>query len=135
MSLPQLMSLDSVTPSSHLILCHPLLLLPSIFASIRVFSSESALHIRWPKYWNSSLSIPLWNVYSNLLLIFFKLDRLIFFTINFLIFYITMHILCLRPLVDVGLHAHSVGGLAVSLDELSFLILNIVNLSFLPLLG
>lgn len=47
----------------------------------------------------------------------------------------TIHILGLRPLVDVGLHAHSVGGLAVSLDELSFLILNIVNLSFLPLLG
>ena len=81
------------------------------------------------------MNIPLWNVYSNLLLIFFKLDCLIFFIINFLIFYMTVHILGLRPLVDVGLHAHSVGGLALSLDELTFLILNIVNLSFLPLLG
>ena len=49
-SLLKLMSIESVTPSSHLILCHPLLLLPSVFPSIKVFSSELALHIRWPKY-------------------------------------------------------------------------------------
>ena len=49
-SLPKLLSIESVMPSNHLILCHPLLLLPSIFPSIRVFSNESALHIRWPKY-------------------------------------------------------------------------------------
>ena len=48
---------ESVMPSNHLMLCHPLLLLPSIFPSIRVFSSESALHIRWPKYWSFSFSI------------------------------------------------------------------------------
>ena len=53
-SSPKLMSIESVMPSNHLILCHPLLLLPSIFPSIRVFSSESALHIRWPKYWSFS---------------------------------------------------------------------------------
>ena len=53
----QLMSIESVMPSSHLILCHPRLLLPSIFPSIRVFSNESALHIRWPKYWSFSFSI------------------------------------------------------------------------------
>ena len=51
------MSIESVMPSSLLILCHPLLLLPSIFPSIRVFSSESMLHMRWPKYWSFSLSI------------------------------------------------------------------------------
>ena len=51
------MSIESVMPSSHLILCRPLLLLPSIFPNIRVFSNESALHIRWPKYWSFSFSI------------------------------------------------------------------------------
>ena len=56
-SLPKLMSIESVMPSNHLILCHPLLILPSIFPSIRVFSNESALHIRWPKYWRFSFSI------------------------------------------------------------------------------
>ena len=53
----RLMSIESVTPSNHLILCHPLLLLPSIFCSIRVFSNESALRIRWPKYWSFSFNI------------------------------------------------------------------------------
>ena len=56
-SLLKLMSIKSVMPSNHLILCHPLLLLPSIFPSIRVFSNESVLHIRWPKYWSFSFSI------------------------------------------------------------------------------
>ena len=56
-SLLKLMSIESVTPSNHLILCHPLLILPSIFPSIRVFWNESALHIRWPKYWNFSFNI------------------------------------------------------------------------------
>ena len=55
-SLLKLMSAESVVPSSHLILCHPLLLLPSIFPSIRVFFNESAFHIRWPKYWSFSIS-------------------------------------------------------------------------------
>ena len=54
---PKLMSIESVMPSSHLILCHPLLLLPSIVPSIRVFSNESALSIRWPKYWSFSFNI------------------------------------------------------------------------------
>ena len=53
----KLMSIESVMPSSHLILCHPLLLLPSIFPSMRVFSNESALRMRWPKYWSFSFSI------------------------------------------------------------------------------
>ena len=67
---PKPMSIESVMPSSHLILCHPLLLLPSIFPSIRVFSNESALHIRWPKYWSFSFNISpsnegLSRVFSN----------------------------------------------------------------------
>ena len=66
-SLLKLMSIESVMPSIHLILCHPLLLLPSIFPSIRVFSNESVLCIRWPKYWNFSFSISPSNEYSGLI--------------------------------------------------------------------
>jgi len=66
-SLLKLMSIESVIPSNHLILCHTLLLLPSIFPSIRVFSNESVLHIRWPKYWSFSFSISLSNKYSQLI--------------------------------------------------------------------
>ena len=66
-SLLKLMSIELVMPSNHLTLCHPLLLLPSIFPSIRVFSNESALRIRWPKYWSSSFSISPSNEYSRLI--------------------------------------------------------------------
>ena len=66
-SLLKLMSIESVMPSNHLILCHPLLLLPSIFPSIRVFPSESVLCIRWPKYWSFSFSISPFNEYSGLI--------------------------------------------------------------------
>ena len=66
-SLLKLKSIESVMPSNHLILCRPLLLLPSIFPSIRVFSSESALHIRWPKYWNFSFSISPSNEHPGLI--------------------------------------------------------------------
>ena len=66
-SLPKLMSIESVMPSNHLILCRPLLLLPSIFPSIRVFSNESVLRSRWPKYWSFSFSISLSNEYSGLI--------------------------------------------------------------------
>ena len=72
-SLLKLMSIESVMPSNHLILCRPLLLLPSIFPSIRVFSNESVLHIRWPKYWNFSFSISPSNENSGL--ISFVIDR------------------------------------------------------------
>ena len=71
-SLLKLMSTKLVMPFNHLILCHPLLLLPSIFPSIRVFSNESALHIRWPKYWSFSFSISPFNEYSGL--ISFRID-------------------------------------------------------------
>ena len=66
-SLLKFMSIESVMPSNHIILCCPLLLLPSIFRSIRVFSNESALHIRWPKYWSFSFSISPSNEYSGLI--------------------------------------------------------------------
>ena len=66
-SLLKLMSIKSVMPSNHLILCHPLLLPPSIFPSIRVFSNESVLHIRWPKYWRFSFNISPSNEYSRLI--------------------------------------------------------------------
>ena len=61
------MSIESVMPSNHLICCHPLFLLPSIFPSIRVFSNESALHIRWPEYWSFIFSISPSNEYSGLI--------------------------------------------------------------------
>ena len=66
-SLLKLMSIESVMPSNHLILCHPLLLLPSVLPSIRVFSNESVLRIRWPKYWSISFSIRPSNEYSGLI--------------------------------------------------------------------
>ena len=67
LKLAQLMSIESVMPFNHLILCHPLLPLPSIFPSIRVFSSESAFHIRWPKYWSFSYIISPSSKYSGLI--------------------------------------------------------------------
>ena len=71
---PKPMSIESVMPSNHLILCRPLLLTPSMFPNIRVFSNESALHIRWPKYWSFSFSISTSSEYSGL--ISFRMDWL-----------------------------------------------------------
>ena len=70
----RLTSIESVMPSSHLILCHPLLLLPPITPSIRVFFNESTLHMKWPKYWSFSFSISPYNEYSEL--ISFRIDWL-----------------------------------------------------------
>ena len=64
-SLPKFIPIESVMPSNHLILCCPLLLLPSVFPSIRIFSSESTLHIRWPEYWNFSFSM-LWSTFKSI---------------------------------------------------------------------
>ena len=72
-SLPKLMSIDLVMPSNHLILCHPLLLLPSILPSISVFSNESTLRIRWPKFWSLSFNISPSNEHPGL--ISFRMDR------------------------------------------------------------
>ena len=79
-SLPKLMSIESVMPSDHLILCRPLLLLSSIFPSIRVFSNESALRIRWPKYWSFSFNISPSKEHPGL--ISFKMDWLDILTVQ-----------------------------------------------------
>ena len=79
-SLLKLMSIESVMPSNQLILCHPLLLLPSIFPSIRVFSNDSVFHISWPKCWNFSFSISSSNEYSGL--ISFRMDWLDLLTVQ-----------------------------------------------------
>ena len=73
-SLLKLMFIESLMPSNHLILCHPILLLPSVFPGIRVFSNESALHIRWPKHWSFSFNISSSKEYSEL--ISFRMDWL-----------------------------------------------------------
>ena len=83
-SLLKLMSIKSVMPSNCLILCHPLLLLPSIFPSIRVFSNEPVLHIRWPKYWSFSFSISPSNEYSGL--ISFRMDWLDLLAVRWTLF-------------------------------------------------
>ena len=79
-SLLKLISIESVMPSNHLIPCHPLLLPPSIFPSIRVFSSESILRIRWPKYWSFSFNISPFNEHSGL--ISFRMDWLDLFAVQ-----------------------------------------------------
>ena len=79
-SLRKLMSIESVMSSNHLIRCRPLLLLPSMFPSITVFSNESALHIRWPKFWSFSFSISPSNEYSAL--ISFRIDRFDLLTVQ-----------------------------------------------------
>ena len=73
-SLLKLLFIESVMPANHLIFCHPLLLLPSIFSSIRVFSNESALHMRWPKYWSFNFNISPSNEHPGLM--FFRMDWL-----------------------------------------------------------
>ena len=79
-SLLRLMSIESVMPSNHLILCHPLLVLPSIFPSISVFSNESVLCMSWPNYWSSSFSISPSNEYSGL--ISFRVNWLYLFAVK-----------------------------------------------------
>ena len=78
--LPKLMSIELVMSSNHLILCYPFLLLPSIFPNIRAFSNESALHIRWPKYWSSSFNVSPSNEHPGL--ISFRMDWLDLLTVQ-----------------------------------------------------
>ena len=80
-SLLRLMFIELVLPANHLILCHPLLLSPSIFPSIRVFSNESVLHIRWPMYWSFSFNISPSNEYSGL--VSFRIDWLDLLAVQF----------------------------------------------------
>ena len=91
-SLLKLMSIQSVMPSNHLIFCGPLLLLPSIFPNIKVFSSESVLHIRWPKYWSFSFSISPSSKYSGL--ISFRIDCFDFFAVQETLKSLLQHTVC-----------------------------------------
>ena len=90
------MSIESVMPSNHLILCCPFLLLPSVFPSIKVFSSELAPHIRWPKYWSFSFSISPSNEYSGL--ISFRVDWFDLFTVQGTLKSLLQHH-CLKALI------------------------------------
>ena len=96
-SLLKLMSIESVMPSNHLILCHPLRLLPSIFPSIRVFSNESVLPIRWPKYWNFSFNISPSNEHPGL--ISFRIDWLDLLVLSYRNWYLMFE--GLTPLVPL----------------------------------
>ena len=107
-SLLKLMSIESVMPSNHLILRHSLLLLPSIFPSIRVFSNESVHHIRWPKCWSFSFSISPSNAYSGL--ISFRIDWLDLFAVQGTLKSLLQH------------HSSKHTSLSVGLCQLSFLI-------------
>ena len=110
-SLPKLMSIELVMPSNHLILCHPLLLLPSIFPSIRVFSNESVLCIMWPKYWSFSFNISPSNEHPGL--ISFRMDWLDLLAVQGTLKSLLQHhsskvsILQCSPFFIVQLHIHT----------------------------
>ena len=124
-SLVKLMPVELVMPSNHLILCHPLLLLPSIFPSIRVFSNESVLCIRWPKYWSFSFSISPSNEYSGL--ISFRIDRLDLFAVQGTLKSLLQHhsskasILCCSAFFIVQLlHPYMTAGKTIALTRWTF---------------
>ena len=126
------MSIELVMPSNHLILCRPLLLLPSIFLSIRVFSNESALHIRWPKYWSFSFSTSPFKEYSGL--IFFRMDWLDLLTVQGILKSLQHHsskaaILQHSAFFIVQFpHPHMATGKTIALTRQNF----VSNVSFLP---
>ena len=138
-SLLKLVSIESVMPSNHLILCHPLLLLPSIFPSIRVFSSELALHIRWPKYWSFSFSISPPQEYSGL--IFFRIDWFDFLAVQGILKSLLQHH-SLKASIKVQLaHPYMTTGKTIALTiwtfvgEVMSLLFNILSrfvIAFLP---
>ena len=145
-SLPKLMSTESVMPSNHLILCCPLLLLPSIFPSIRVFSNESALHIRWPKYWSFSFNISPSNEYSGL--ISFRMDWLDLFAVQRTLKSLLQHhsskasiLLCSAFFIVQLSHPYMATGKTIALTRRTFvgkvmsLLLNMLSrlvITFLP---
>ena len=110
-SLLKLMSIESVMPSNHLILCHPLLFLPSIFPNLRVFSNESVLHIRWPKYWSFSFNINLFNEHPGLISV--RMDQLDLLAVQGTLKSLLQHhsskasILRHSPFFIVQLHIHT----------------------------
>ena len=145
-SLLKLMSFELVIPSNHLILCCPLLLLPSIFPSIRVFSNESALHIRWPKYWSFSFSISPPSEYSGL--ISFRIDWFDLLAVQGTLKSLLQHhslkastLQCSTFLIVQLSHPHTTTGKAIALTLQTFvgkvmsLLFNILSrfiITFLP---
>ena len=123
-SLLKLMSIELVRASNHLILCHPLLPLPSIFPSIRVFSNESALHIRWPKYWSFSFSISPSNEYSGL--ISFRMDWLYLLAVQGTLKSLLQHhiskasILCSAFFIVQLSHSYMTTGKTIALTRQTF---------------
>ena len=119
------MSFESVMPFNHLILCHPLLLLPSIFPSIRVFSNESALHIRWPKYWNFSFNISPSNEHPGL--ISFRMDWLDLLSVQWTLKSLLQHhsskpsiLLCSAFFIVQLSHPHMTTGKTITLARWTF---------------
>ena len=123
-SLLKLMSIDLVMPSNHLILCRPLFLLPSIFPSIRVFSGESILHIRWRKYWSFSFSISLFNGYLGL--ISFRMDWLDLLAVQGILRSLLQHHSSKASIYHSALfmiqlsHPHMTSGKTTALTRLTF---------------
>ena len=139
------MSIESVMPSNHLILCQPLLLLPSIFPSIRVFSNESVLHIRWPKYWSFSFRISPSIEYSGL--ISFRIDWLNLLSVQGILKHLLQHhsskasILCLSFFIVQLSHPYMITGKTIAqtrqtfvgkLISLFFNMLSRLVITFLP---
>ena len=145
-SLPKLMSIESVMPSNHLILCRPFLLLPSVFPNIKVFSNESALHIRWRKYWSFSFNISPSNEHSEL--ISFRMDWLDLLAVQGTLKSLLQHhsskasILCYSAFFTVQLsHPYMTAGKTIDLTRWTFvskvmsLLLNMLSrlvITFLP---
>ena len=123
-NLPKLMSIESVMSSNHLIHCHPLLLLPSVFPSIRVLSNESVLCIRWPKYWSFSFSISPSNEYSGL--ISFRIDWLNLLAVQGTLKSLLQHhsskasILCLAFFIVQPSHPYMTTGKTIALTRWTF---------------
>ena len=143
---PKPMSIESVMPSKHLILCHPLLFLPSIFPSIRIFSSESALHIRWTKYWSFSFNISPYNEYSGLISL--RMDWLDFLAVQGTLKSLLQHqsskasvLLCSAFFILQLSHPHTTTGKTIALTRwifvgkvmsLLFNMLSTLVIAFLP---
>ena len=128
----RLMSTELVMPSSHLILCHPLLLLPSIFPSIGVFSNESFLRIRWPNYWSFSFSISPFNEYSGL--ISFRMDWLELLTVQGTLKSLLQHrsskasiLWCSIFLIVQPSHPHMTNGKTIALTRWTSLVAQLVK--------
>jgi len=139
------MSIESVMPSNHLILCHPLLLLPSIFPKIRVFSNESALHIKWPKYWSFSFNISPSNEHPRL--ISFRMDCLDLLAVQGTLKSLLQHhtskasILCSALFIVHLSHPYMTTGKTIALTRQSFVgkvmsllfnMLSTLAITFLP---